>query len=565
MSRVCGTGTRQRVQLFVDIFAFVDLVMRGLVLVAQSLAVGGVAYLLLLNHPLHSLLGETAQVIRSRCQRLIFWSALTLGIVEIIAAGALATMLLGTLHISAFDAIGADAIVFDLIVAVLAAALAAMTMKGDMTRSPVRFLTPMLAAAILFAKIGTSHAASRNSGVPLLVAAEFLHLTAVSVWIGGIPYFLIALKASPDAALRSAIGRRFSLMSVGAVLTLVAAGAFMGLQYVGAPQGLYGTNYGVLLCTKVALLGGLLLLGACNFVAVRRLMHDTNNLALRLVRFAETEIGVGFIVLFCAAALASAPLAVDLVEGRASFSEVVDRLEPRLPIRFESPPYAQLSILQQNALAKSAAAEGTVGPEAFVPGAGNAAPRNTADIEWAEANHHFAGLFVLAMGVLAFCERRNILAPLTRHWPLAFLALALFLIPRADEAVWPMGDLGFFESLRDPQIAQHKLIIVLIAAFAIFEWRVRLGKFKSAWPAMVFPLTTALAAAFLLTHYGHSNLKDELLIAVTHTPIALIGVAAAGARWLELRLDGEDSRIAGMVWPIAFVAAGVMLLFYREA
>jgi putative copper resistance protein D len=106
----------------------------------------------------------------------------------------------------------------------------------------------------------------------------------------------------------------------------------------------------------------------------------------------------------------------------------------------------------------------------------------------------------------------------------------------------------------------------LIVLFGLFEWRVRQGRLKSGFAPYVFPMTVAAAAAFLLTHsHGLANPKEELLIEVTHTPLALVGVTAGWARWLELRLDGRPGRVAGFVWPLAFAAAGLLLLFYREA
>jgi len=159
------------------------------------------------------------------------------------------------------------------------------------------------------------------------------------------------------------------------------------------------------------------------------------------------------------------------------------------------------------------------------------------------------------------------LAPAARHWPLVFLGLAAFILLRADEAAWPLGRIGFFESLRDPEIAQHKLAMLLIVAFGLFEWRVRLGKIKEGAAPYVFPIVTAVAAAVLLTHsHGFANPKEEMLIEITHTPLALVGVAAGWSRWLELRLDaGRAQRAVALVWPNCFLLAGLLLLFYREA
>ena len=47
--------------------------------------------------------------------------------------------------------------------------------------------------------------------------------------------------------------------------------------------------------------------------------------------------------------------------------------------------------------------------------------------------------------------------------------------------------------------------------------------------------------------------------------LALAGIGAGWARWLELRLTGRGARIAGWVWPVCFLICGVVLLIYREA
>ncbi len=121
--------------------------------------------------------------------------------------------------------------------------------------------------------------------------------------------------------------------------------------------------------------------------------------------------------------------------------------------------------------------------------------------------------------------------------------------------MWALGDIGFFESV----------FVMLTAGFGIFEWCVRTGRIRSPRAALVFPLMTAVGGALLLTHqHALSNIKDQLLIEVTHAPLAIFGVTAGWARWLELRLDSPASRIAGWIWPIAFVLVGVILLIYHE-
>jgi copper resistance protein D len=115
-------------------------------------------------------------------------------------------------------------------------------------------------------------------------------------------------------------------------------------------------------------------------------------------------------------------------------------------------------------------------------------------------------------------------------------------------------------------VVQHRLFVVLIVGFGVFEWRVRTGRTASPNAALAFPLITALGGALLLAHsHAVINAREQLLIELSHVPLALFGVAAGWARWLELRLDPPAGRVAAWVWPICLVLVGFVLLNYREA
>ena len=130
-----------------------------------------------------------------------------------------------------------------------------------------------------------------------------------------------------------------------------------------------------------------------------------------------------------------------------------------------------------------------------------------------------------------------------------------------------MGDIGWFDAFRDVEVVQHRLFVIVIVVFALFEWAVRTGRLRSHGAALVFPLMCATGSALLFTHsHAISNVTDQLLIELTHTPIALGGIVAGWSRWLQLRLPpGRTTRLAGWVWPACFVLIGVALLLYREA
>ena len=393
--------------------------------------------------------------------------------------------------------------------------------------------------------MGVTHAASRTETSPSLLTAEMLHLLALATWIGGVPYFIASLRIIGDGGERRNVSRRFSFMSLASVAVLAATGVFMAFPYTGSLDALYQTQYGLLLSSKVVLLIMLLCLGASNFFSIRRRHRDRLD-GVRV--FAEVEVGIGLIAILAAVALASSPLAVTTDAAKPQAAEISARFQLALP-RLESPALAQLSSAQPD-VATAADLESN---------------RNEADVAWSEAHHHYAALVVILVGLIALLAQSRRM-PAARHWPVLILALAGYLVVTADEEVWPLGKIGFFESLATPQIAQHKLMIALIAGFAICEWGVQSKKFRAAWPSYVFPLTIAAAAAFLLTHYGHTGRAEEVLIEISHTPIALLGVIVASARWLELRLaPGSAARLAGVAWPLAMITAGTFLLLYREA
>ncbi|MBM3540445.1 MAG: copper resistance protein, partial [Alphaproteobacteria bacterium] len=427
---------------------------------------------------------------------------------------------------------------------------------------------PVLAALAAVAVAGTtatSHAAARLELREMLISAVVLHQLGAAAWIGGLPYFLFALNRCEGAEATRAIGRRYSQISMAAVAALLAGGTAMSLAYVDSLGALHGTAYGAMLTTKVMLFGGLLLLGLANYRLIERLRRDPATPTLRLKRFAEVEMGTGLAIFFVAASLTSIPPSIDLPNDRLSMAEIVERLAPRWPPRLTSPDLSELSnrsIAEKAARAEAVQRTTTAAP--VTEGATQVTPDTAADAAWSEFNHNWAGLFVLAIGLLALAERTG-RAKWARHWPLVFLGLAAFLFIRSDPENWPLGKNPFFTSFLDPEVAQHRIIILLVVAFAVFEWAVRTGRLTNPRAAYVFPVLTAVGGSFLLAHsHAIGNFKEELLIELSHLPIGALGIVAGCSRWLELRHEGPEGVWASWLWRWCFVAIGFILLFYRE-
>jgi putative copper resistance protein D len=309
----------------------------------------------------------------------------------------------------------------------------------------------------------------------------------------------------------------------------------------------------------------LLLLGAANYYIVKGIGTATPTGTTSLVRFGEVEIGIGLAVILTAASLTSQPPGADLTQDRVTLHEIAARYGPRVP-RLTSPPLEDISPSGKE-MRKKAIAAGIKVPAAFMPGQSFPHPDTPGDIAWSEYNHNWAGLIVFFMGVLALLSRSRYFS-WAKIWPLMFLGLAVFLFLRADPENWPLGPDSFWESFGKADVLQHRVAVVLIILFALFQWGVETNRVKSHAAALVFPGVCAIGGIVLLTHmHAITNVKEEMLIELSHTPLAIFGILAGWSRWLELRLPPENNmrKYLAWVWPVCFIFVGLILMDYHEA
>ncbi len=534
---------------------FLDVLLRGLGSIGLSAAVGGLAYALLVLRPLRqpSPLGEAAL---RRSLRLV-------GVGAAVLAAAQAVLLFVIHPWALADASGqwplgeflgtdfgrAGLIRVGLGIALM---LAARWLVSRPAARPRWATAVTLAALLMLNGAWLAHAVSRLDRRGLLMAVTVLHQLGAVIWVGGVIHLVgfallwrsVRAGGGPEAAaLGPQVLARFSAVALAAMALVLVPGLALTWYYVGSWDGLIGTGYGVMVLTKVALLGAAVALGALNFWLLRR-PGDAHGLAARVPAFVEAEVGLGITLLLAATSLTSLPPAVDVVADRATPAEVVSRFVPKMP-RLASPPVGQL-------LAAAAPIDDTL------------AKRQPEEYAWSEYNHHTAGFFVFLMGVLAVLDRPG-RTRWARHWPLLFLGLAAFLFVRNDPRAWPLGPAGFWESMVLPDVLQHRLVVLLIIGLAVFEWLVRIGRLARPGWRYVFPILCAVGGAILLTHsHAMFNLKSEFLAEVSHAPMGIFAVFLGWGRWLELRLPESDGRIPGWIWAISMLVIGLILLFYRE-
>jgi len=532
---------------FLSIYGLASVFLRAATLVLTALVLGGIAFrVVVLRH-------DQNDQVRSTCNRLIAIAGAALLATQCVLLTVESAVLMGTANLSFREALSANFAV---------AALAAMTAcvaillfhrsHGSGSQTALFLSCFVLVAAV----VSTSHAASRVELRWLLSALTTAHMLSAFVWIGGLPYLLVSLAHSGREDQAQIWTQRFSRLAMLSVAVLVLSGIVMASRYIDSPRALYGTAYGLMIAAKAALLALLLLLGRLNYGLVHR--FRVGAVAGRLGRFAEVELGIGITAILAAASLTSQPPAIDLKAGRVSAQEIYARVRPLWP-RLRTPASESLSP-SSRAQAKQ---NGTA--QSFTPGAVVTHPNTAADIGWSEYNHHWVGLLLLLMGLLAVAARAGKPA-WPRHWPLLFLAMACFILLRADPEVWPLGPDGFWETFDNPETVVHRAAALLVALFAVFEWRVQRRQAEARFAPYVFPGVCAFGGAMLLTHsHALGNIKEELLAELSHLPLALLGVVAGWSRWLELRLAPADRRIPAAIWPVCFVAMGFLLLNYRES
>lgn len=529
---------------FLDIFGFLAVVLRGLTLAFEALTVGGVIF-----WALAASLPSAPGACRSIQSWLIRFSML-LAVTQICVVAANSVILVASTDIGWGGVVGASFWIAGGLVIIGSASVALFSKTWS--AGPILLVSCML---ILAGGVMQSHAVARLDHRGILVALTLVHHLGAAAWIGGIFYLLIVLRHSLGSAAAATLVRRFSKTAMISVAALVVAGVTLSFFYIGSVPALGGTTYGIMVLAKTTLTMLLLGLGALNFRIVRGVNKCVAQELLPLRRFAEAELGIGLTVLLAAASLTSTPPAIDVVLERVNAQDIAARMRPQWP-RMETPPLSSLSPATSLAPPRDAI------ESSFVPGQ-KRSPETPADIAWSEYNHHWAGVVVLATGILALLSRRFLWA---RHWPLAFLALAVFLLIRADSENWPLGSRGFWESFRVAEVAQHRLFVLLIVAFGIFEWAVQNHRIACAWPSLVFPLVCAAGGALLMTH-SHSlgNVRKEFLAELSHIPLALMAVLAGWSRWLEIRLPPHRASRAMRIWPAYFVLIGLTLLNYRES
>jgi putative copper resistance protein D len=530
---------------------FFDTLLRGILLVGLSLSLGSVAWGLWV---LRAMPPRIPEVVARRCLGLLEVGGVVLALAQVLL------LVLKVLTLS--DFLGSSvlrdfAATQQFAAGTTRAALAlALTVTGRWLRrapnAPARWTVASCLAILLTASgAWLSHSAGRLEYRGALMALTAFHQVGGAVWLGGLiqlgGLWRLARRHPAVDALWPELVARFSRLAMVSVVGLVLGGVPLAWVYTASWRGLFGTGYGSLVVTKGMLLGMALLLAAFNLGPARRGEPPgrLGPLRARLPHLVEAEAIIVVMILFTTAALSGQPPPVDVpAADQATVAEVVEVFRPKLPsLRTPS-----LEAMREDRGVPEVDGERT--PDAYL---------------WSNFSHNVSGLILLGMSLYAlagFAAGGN----WGRHWPLGFVALAVFIFLRAsaNEGTWPFGTAPLAGV--GTEGIQHRMAAVLVLAIGLVEWRARAGRRPDGPLAYVFPVLGAAGGVLLLAH-SHTafELKPSFLVQVTHSTMGAFAGLMVVARWLELRMATPSRRLAGAAASAAMLVIALILVFYREA
>jgi putative copper export protein len=186
------------------------------------------------------------------------------------------------------------------------AAVAALLFLAWLTDRTI-LLWPALAVALGFAS-GLSlsgHSAVDAGSTWLSALADWVHLSAASIWIGGVIHLAIGVwPAAPELRRRAFVG--FSKLATGLIGLVLVAGTYLAIVRLPQLSDLWTVHYGRVLLVKLALVALALAWGAFHHFTVRPALERGSGDIVRRRGFSRSliaESAVGMAVLLIAAVL----------------------------------------------------------------------------------------------------------------------------------------------------------------------------------------------------------------------------------------------------------------------
>jgi hypothetical protein len=209
------------------------------------------------------------------------------------------------------------------------------------------------------------------------------------------------------------------------------------------------------------------------------------------------------------------------------------------------------------------------------------------DVAWSTFNHRVSGWFLLLWGLTALIA--GLQWPRRTWWrfvpPIILFGLAEFLLFRNDPEAWPVGPIGFWASLHDPEDLQHRIFLLLIVLLGLVELLRAAGRLPQLLARYALPTLGTFGAIYLFFHKHSSAMGTMMhqvresnapadpsmqrmllsmsLISHEHLWFSMIGLALIACKLLADtgRLKG---RWGASLWCVFAMALGAYMTRYVE-
>jgi len=302
------------------------------------------------------------------------------------------------------SAFGRDYLDLELVLALFGVA-AAVALALDRPERPQRSVVELLsvwaalaAGAAALVLPGLAGHAGQRSPRGLALPLDALHLSAVSIWLGGLiglVIFWLTVRREARVAGLSVVVPRFSNVALVSVLALIGSGIGQSLLEVPTLASLWQTSYGKALLVKIALLGSAMLLASVNLARTKPRLQAAgrqpsvgSGAALLLRRLVQGEILLIVGALFAAAVLTSlAPPASAL----ARVKDIAARVGPGpvSKVVTKGPYRIQVTVSPNRAAVENRFSVSLTKNGKPVHGAGVISRFDMLDMDMAELNYRF--------------------------------------------------------------------------------------------------------------------------------------------------------------------------------
>ncbi|MGE5414614.1 MAG: hypothetical protein ACM3NW_10585 [Syntrophomonadaceae bacterium] len=206
-------------------------------------------------------------------------------------------------------------------------------------------------------------------------------------------------------------------------------------------------------------------------------------------------------------------------------------------------------------------------------------------VAWSIFNHRGAGWFIFLWGLTALLV--GLQWP-KKTWlrfvpPMVLFGMVEFLFIRNDPEAWPTGSIGLWESLKDPEVFQHRVFLLMLLAIAVIELLRAADRLPPFLQKYGLPALAVAGGVYLFFHkHGGEGMEKMMadpsmasspnmaammasmeMVKHEHMWFSLFGFGLAAAKLLA---DGGKlkGRAGATLWCIFAVVLGVYMMGYTE-